>query len=533
MSASEVSLPLAHVKGLPLDTANVLLPADYPNTYAARTPDRIALQFEGHRHSYAGLDRVVGQMAAVLREAGVVAGSRFAILAKNSDLFYIALMAAGRVGAVIVPINWRNTASEVRYVLEDAGVGLAIVETAFLPVFDEADRAGLPRLLLDGDGPDGLRALIAAAEPAPREPHDPKTPWLQLYTSGTTGRPKGVVTTQFAFAAQREMEHVSGHFDDWRDDEVLLSALPAFHIGGMTWAFTGLCRGLTSIVTNDASPAGLVDQCLAHNITRTFIVPTLVRGMIGELDARGVAIPTLRGIQYGAASMDPALLDRSVDRIGCAFLQYYGMTEITGTMSILGPKGHDSARPVLLRSVGQVLPGFEIQIRGPDRALLPIDTPGEIWCKGPSLLLEYWNKPEATAEALIDGWYRTGDGGRLDAEGYLFITDRIKDMIVSGGENVYPAEVEAALRDHPAVQDVAVFGLPHPKWGEGVTAAIELKPGQTATQDELIAYARTCLAAYKIPRRIEIGVLLPRTASGKVQRGMIRKTYLDAETTAA
>ena len=532
MSASETA-PLAHVKGAPLDTSKLLLPADYADTYAARTPDRIALQFEDHRHSYAELDRTVSQMVTVLRDHGIGAGSRFAIYARNSDLFYIALMAAGRAGALIVPINWRNTANETRYMLEDAGAGLVIVEQAFLPVLEEADRAGLPRLLLDGEGPDGLRARIAAAEPAPRERHDPKTPWLQLYTSGTTGRPKGAVTTQYAFAAQRKMEDVSPHFDDWRDDEVLLSALPAFHIGGMTWVFTGLCRGLTAIVTNDASPKGLVDQCLQHDITRTFIVPTLVRGMIGEMDARGVSIPTLRGIQYGAASMDPALLDRSVDRIGCSFLQYYGMTEITGTMSILGPKGHDSAQPILLRSVGQVLPGFEIQIRGPGGQVLPIDVPGEIWCKGPSLLLEYWNKPEATAEALIDGWYRTGDGGRLNAEGYLFITDRIKDMIVSGGENVYPAEVEAALRDHPAVQDVAVFGLPHPKWGEGVTAAIELKPGQTTTQDELIAYARGVLAAYKIPRRIEIDVVLPRTASGKVQRGVIRKIYLDAETAAA
>ena len=209
------------------------------------------------------------------------------------------------------------------------------------------------------------------------------------------------------------------------------------------------------------------------------------------------------------------------------------MTEVTGSITILGPAFHDSARPKLLRSVGQPLPGFEIEIRGPAKALLGVDQPGEIWVKGPSLLIEYWKKPEATAEALQDGWYRSGDGGRIDAEGFLFLTDRIKDMIVSGGENVYPAEVEAALRDHPAVQDVAVFGLPHPKWGEGVTAAIELKPGQSATPDELIAYARTCLAAYKIPRRIEIGVVLPRTASGKVQRGAIRKTYLDAGTTAA
>jgi acyl-CoA synthetase (AMP-forming)/AMP-acid ligase II len=241
-----------------------------------------------------------------------------------------------------------------------------------------------------------------------------------------------------------------------------------------------------------------------------------------------VRVPSLRGIHYGAAPMDPALLDRSVDRIGCRFLQYYGMTEVSGSITVLGPGEHDSARPTLLRSVGRPLPGFAIEIRGPDAQRLAVGQPGEIWVKGPSLLIAYWNRPEATAEALVDGWYRSGDGGRIDADGYLFLTDRIKDMIVSGGENVYPAEVEAALRDHPAVLDAAVFGLPHPKWGEGVTAALELRPGHSTTPDEIIAYCRTCLAAYKIPRRIEIGAVLPRTASGKVQRGLIRKSYLDA-----
>jgi len=225
--------------------------------------------------------------------------------------------------------------------------------------------------------------------------------------------------------------------------------------------------------------------------------------------------------------MDAALLEQSVDKIGCRFLQYYGMTEATGTITLLQPRDHDLARPRLLRSVGQPLPGFTIEIRGPDKQTQPINTPGEIWVRGPGVMLGYWNQPAATAEVLQDGWYRTGDGGMLDSEGFLFLTDRIKDMISSGGENVYPAEVEAALRQHEAVLDCAVFGLPDPKWGEMVSAAVELRPGHGATQDELIAFARTWLAGYKIPRRIEIGVVLPRTASGKVQRAVVRKRYLE------
>jgi len=248
-------------------------------------------------------------------------------------------------------------------------------------------------------------------------------------------------------------------------------------------------------LTNDASPAGLLEQCLTCGVTRTFLVPLLVRGLIGEMDGRGVRVPTLRGIHYGAASMDPALLDSVVDRLGCKFLQYYGMTEVTGSITILGPAFHDSKRPTWLRSVGQPLPGFEIEIRGPDKQLLVMDEPGEIWVRGPGLLLEYWRQPEATAEALQDGWYRSGDGGKIGADGFLFLTDRIKDMIVTGGENVYPAEVEAALRDHPAVQDVAVFGLPHPKWGEGVSAAIELNRADGHT-------GRTHRLRPHLPRRL-------------------------------
>jgi acyl-CoA synthetase (AMP-forming)/AMP-acid ligase II len=534
MSPSDIASPcggltdgFAYAQGPALDESGFILPSEYPNSFAASTPDKTAIVFGPHRWTYAQLDRGCNVAVTLLAEHGVGPGGRFAYIGKNNDLFFVMLIGAIRAGAVMVPVNWRNTAPETRYVLEDSAVGLIFCDAEFVPLIEEADRAGLPRIVVDADGPAGLRARIDAASPALRQPLDPRAPCLQLYTSGTTGHPKGVVTSQYAFGIHRHIENRSGYFADWGDDEILLSPLPSFHIGGMSWVCTALVRGATVHIIADTSPATILDNCLAHGITRTFIVPTLVRGLIGEMDARGVRVPTLRGIHYGAASMDPALLERSVDRIGCRFLQYYGMTEISGTMSILGPDQHDASKPTLLRSVGRPLPGFAIAIRAPDGTLLPIDTPGEIWVKGPSLLIEYWNKPDATAEALIEGWYRSGDGGRLDQHGFLFLTDRIKDMIVSGGENVYPAEVEAVLRDHPAILDCAVFGLPHPKWGEGVTAALELRPGHAVEVEEVIAFARLSLAAYKIPRRIEVGVSLPRTASGKVQRAMIRKYFIE------
>ncbi|WP_313806928.1 AMP-binding protein [Sphingobium sp.] len=520
---------MALSEGPPLDERGLILPSEYPNVFAAKTPDKPAIVFGPHCWTYAELDRGCNAAVSLLREFGVGPGGRFAYMGKNNDLFFLLLIGAIRAQAVMVPVNWRNTAPETRYVLADSGVTLVVADREFEALVAEADSHGLPRIIVDEGGPEGLRARIAASAPAPRVPLDPRAPCLQLYTSGTTGKPKGVLTSQYAFGIHRHIETMSGYFDDWGDDEVLLSPLPAFHIGGMSWVCTALVRGATAHVIADTNPATILNHCLADGITRTFIVPTLVRALIGEMDARNVHVPTLRGIHYGAASMDPALLERSVDRLGCRFLQYYGMTEISGTMSILGPDQHDAANPALLRSVGRPLPGFSIAIRGPQGELLPIDTPGEIWVKGPSLLIAYWNRPEATAEALIDGWYRSGDGGKLDRDGYLFLTDRIKDMIVSGGENVYPAEVEAVLRDHPAILDCAVFGLPHPKWGEGVTASLELRPGHQVDIEEVMAFARKSLAAYKIPRRIEVGTPLPRTASGKVQRALIRKYFMDRD----
>lgn len=518
---------LARAEGGPLDLSSLLLPADYPNVFAGRFPDRTALIFRDRSWTYPALDRASDTMVTVLTAAGLRVGDRIAYLGKNSDLYFIVLFGAIRAGLVLVPVNWRNTAAETRFVLDDSGAKLIVADAEFLPLLAEADGGKRQIFVTDDDGEAGLQARLSRVHPAARAPLDPYAPALQLYTSGTTGKPKGVLTSQYALGAQRQVEVASPGFDDWGDDEVLLSPMPNFHVGGMSWVICGFSRGQTVVVTADTAPAVLLDLCVAHGITRTFIVPTVLRALLEDMNRRSIRVPSLRGIHYGAMAMDAALLERSVDKIGCRFLQYYGMTEATGSITLLQPRDHDLKRPHLLRSVGQPLPGYTLEIRGPDKTVLGINQPGEIWARGPGVMIGYWNRAEATAEVLEDGWYRSGDGGMLDAEGFLFMTDRIKDMVSSGGENVYPAEVESVLREHAAVLDCAVFGLPHPKWGEGVTAAVELRPGQSATQEELIAFARNSLAAFKIPRRIEIGVTLPRTASGKVQRGVIRKHFLD------
>jgi acyl-CoA synthetase (AMP-forming)/AMP-acid ligase II len=242
--------------------------------------------------------------------------------------------------------------------------------------------------------------------------------------------------------------------------------------------------------------------------------------------AQGISLPKLKEIHYGAAPMDVVLLQASIERIGCQFLHHYGMTENAGTATRLGPGDHDVARPHLLRSVGKPQAGLSLEIRRADGHVAQRGEPGEIWIRSPTVMPGYWLREKASREVLTGGWYRTGDGGYLDEEGFLFLTDRIKDMIVSGGENIYPAEVEEALRSHPAILDVAVFGMPDPYWGEAVVAAIEFRPGQHAEESELAAHVRAQIAAYKAPKRYLLNVSLPRTATGKIQRGEMRKRAL-------
>ncbi len=522
-----VTEAIARAAGPPLDPAALLLPSDYPRVFAARHPDKPALVFGERRTSFADLDRLASAMVTVLREAGIGAGGRIAYIGRNSDLFIPVFFGAIGAGAVLVPVNWRNTAPEIRYVLDDCDASLIILDREFADTVRNADDGRRRKqILVDDPGPDGLAARLDRAVPSPRLSTEPDLPCLQLYTSGTTGRPKGVPISERVLGLGRLAELVSPDFANWEPDEILLSSMPNFHIAGIGWILCGLVRGATCVLTADPSPTSILDLCVRHAVTRTYMVPAVLRTVMAEMRARGLTIPAMRGIHYGAAVMDLALLGAAIREIGCGFLQYYGMTEIAGSATILGPANHDMARPKLLRSVGRPIPGMAVEIRDAAKRPCPIGVPGEIWIRGATLMPGYAGLPEATAEAIEDGWYRSGDGGYLDADGFLFLTDRIKDMIITGGENVYPVEVEAVLRLHPAVAEVGVFGIPDEKWGEMVVAAIELRPGHELDQADLIRHARASLAGYKVPKRLLTGLALPRTASGKVQRGALRRNFL-------
>jgi len=346
-----------------------------------------------------------------------------------------------------------------------------------------------------------------------------------LYTSGTTGNPKGVMISHLAFSAARHSDQQIPDLDVLAAGEIILSAMPNFHIGGMSWVMMGFARLMTVVLTGDPMPANLLKQFRAHGARHSFIVPTVLRTMVDDLRARGEKPPEIRSLQYGAMPIGEQLLHDAMETFGCSFAQYFGMTENTGSVTYLGTDDHDPARPHLLKSVGRPYPGMSLEIRGPDRQILERGEAGEIWIRSPTQFSGYWNLPTKTTEAVIDGWYATGDGGYLDDEGYLFLTDRIKDMIVSGGENVYPVEVEEALRHHPAVLDAAVIGIPDTRWGEAVAAVIELRPNHSVSEDELRQFIRAHIAGYKCPKLLRFSASLPRTASGKVKRAELRSQW--------
>jgi len=501
---------------------------DIPARWAGERPESCAIVVPelGQRMSYAALAAATDRFVEVMRDHGIREGDRVAYLGRNSDLYFVCLFGAIAGGFVLVPLNWRCAAPELAFMLEDSQTALVISDDGFMPALEQAIRAvpalsATIRLATEGDA--SLRQLLGQPPKAHQAvPHDPAGVCLLMYTSGTTGRPKGVMITHAALSAARHAELISPDWEDWSERDVILSALPNFHIGGMSWMLIGLIRGLVCVLTSDAGVPNLLELIDRYQVTRTFIVPTVLRAMLDLLRETGRAPPGIKVITYGAASMSPALLTEAIAVIGCRFAQYFGMTEAAGTVTFLPPLDHDLARPHLLASVGRPQCGMAVEIRDETGALLQPGEAGEIWVRTPALMAGYWRQPDATRAAIVNGWYRTGDGGILDEDGYLRITDRLKDMIISGGENIYPVQVENVLRQHEAVRDAAVVGVADDRWGERVVAMVERHAEAALDENALIAYAQLHLARYKCPKSIRFVDALPRTAMGKVQRAVVR-----------
>jgi len=483
------------------------------------------------------------RVARALEAEGLGPGDRVAFLDRNGLPHFDVLFGGALLGAVNVAVNWRLSPVEIAGIVDDAEASVLVVDPDYLPHLAQmpSPLPSVRRLVVLGEvGPDLEQAgaidpdrTVAyegwlAGHPAtdPGDVGGPDAVSLQLYTSGTTGLPKGVMLTNANLATAIGQAHEN--FEIGRDT-VSLVAMPLFHIGGVGWALCAMSRGGTSIVLRDVDPKQLLELVEGERITDMFVVPAVLMFLLATEGVDRRDFSSLRRIFYGASPIAEDVLVQSLEIFGCDFCQLYGMTETTGAICALGPEDHDpdGPRQYLLRSAGKALGRVELRIV--DAATLedqPTETTGEIWTRSPYNMAGYWEKPDDTAKTLVEGgWLRTGDAGYLDKDGYLFLQDRIKDMIVSGGENVYPAEVENALLSHPTVVDAAVIGVPDAKWGETVKAVVVRAPDGSAESADLIAYCRTLLAHYKCPTSVDFVEALPRNPSGKVLKRELRDKY--------
>src|SRR3984885_3303739 len=494
--------------------------------------DTMAFEFEGRRTSYAELDAHTNQIAHGLRAIGVKPRERIAYLGKNSGVYFELLLGAMKANVVMAPVNWRLAGPEIAFIVEDCKAAVLFVGPEFVEQ-GRGIRAQLPSvrtfIASEGGAPDWLDFAVwrdAQSGDDPKVPIDDKDIAIQLYTSGTTGKPKGAMLSHANFLSLvRAGGAERPDWNKWSNDDVSLVAMPVFHIGGSGWGVLGLYYGANGVIAREFDPTKVLDFFEKSGITKLFMVPAAMQFVVRQPRAREVDFSKLKYMLYGASPIPAALLKECIDIFKCGFVQMYGMTETTGTIVALPPEDHVEGSE-RMRSAGKALPGVELAILDVDGKHLPPGEVGEIATRSGSNMVGYWNLPEATAKTMgRDGWLRTGDAGYMDKDGYLYVQDRIKDMIISGGENIYPAEVESAVCDHPDVAEAAVIGVPDDTWGEVVKAIVVLKPGKQTTASDIIGFTRTHIAAFKTPKTVDFIDALPRNASGKILRRHLRDPY--------
>jgi acyl-CoA synthetase (AMP-forming)/AMP-acid ligase II len=499
--------------------------------WAAHEPDGEAMSYLGRTWTWAQWDERVRRVAGGLQALGIGRGDVVGFLDKNHPACVELSLGAASLGAANAIVNWRSAGDEVDYAVNDSGARVLVVGSELVPLVASIRErlTGVEKIIEvtpDGAEGDEYEAWLAASEPVSR-PADvsPDDVCLVMYSSGTTGRPKGIMLSHANMVAHTLNAHDGWAFDP--GDKNMVS-MPLFHVGGSSYVLFGIHDGVPSVMTRDPDGASLAGAIMA-GANRTFLVPAVLAQVLQSGDDAIRLFGRLKTYCYGASPMPMPLLRAAMKAWpDTDFIQVYGLTEVGGVITHLMPEAHrDPDHPERLVSAGQPIPGAEVRVVDPGTLEdVPTGEHGELWFRTPQLMRGFLGQPEATAQVVTDdGWFRTGDLGKVDADGYVYVEDRLKDMIISGGENVYSPEVERVLAEHPAVMEVAIIGVPHDTWGESVKAVVSLKPDTSATEAEIIAFCREHLAHFKCPQSVDIIEALPRNPTGKILKRDLRKPY--------
>jgi acyl-CoA synthetase (AMP-forming)/AMP-acid ligase II len=496
---------------------------------AQQDPDRVLTICGNRTRTVAESMARIARLAGALRSIGVKRGDRVGILALNSDRYHEFLLAVPWADAVVNPVNVRWTTAEIAYSLVDCDTRVLFVDDAFasmVPALRE-QAPNLETVIFCGDeiSPEGAldyEQLVSSHEPIEDARRGRDDLLGVFYTGGTTGHPKGVMLTHRNVLTSAMGGLVT--LDMYSRGGVLLHAAPMFHLADIAAWLLGLMTGSTHVMVPSFSAPAVVDAITRHRVTDTLLVPTMIQMLVDSPEAVGADLSSVQRIVYGASPISQAVLERARGKLeSAAFTQGYGMTEAAPIATLLSPSDHDV--PGLTRSCGRAGAHVDVRIVDENDNEVPRGVVGEIVLSGDNVMLGYWNKPDETAAALRNGWMHTGDGGYMDEHGYVFVVDRFKDMIVTGGENVYSAEVENALAKHDAVESVAVIGVPDSNWGERVHAVVVLKAGAAATGEELTAFCRGFIANYKVPRSVSFIDAMPLSGAGKILKRELRAEY--------
>jgi acyl-CoA synthetase (AMP-forming)/AMP-acid ligase II len=500
---------------------------DIPRVQAAERSADVAVMCEGRTLTYGQLEARSDAVAGMLQGLGVKPGDRVAWLGRASEAWYEIFFGAAKARACFAPINSRLAVPEIAFILGDSDADVLFVSPEFFTTATAAaaqvDRPLKLIAVTDEDPAFQSYGELRDAAPSPElERPQMGDDVLQLYTSGTTGLPKGVRLSNANYAAFLQLRHTVDGFDYKAEDTVLI-LMPLFHVAGTNISFSGLAAGGRLVLHAEFNPPEVLRTIAAERVAHAFMAPVMINVLLQTPGIETTDFSSMVTVSYGASPISEAVLKAATERFGCGFIQFYGMTETVGAGTTLAPADH---RGELMRSCGRAWTGVEVRIARADGSDADVGEIGEIEIRGEIIMAGYWKREEATRETIRpDGWLRTGDAGYRDAEGFFFVHDRVKDMIVTGGENVYPAEVENAILGCPGVADAAVIGVPDDRWGEAVKAICVRAPGADPSAADIIAHARAKIAAYKAPKTVDFIDALPRNPSGKVLRRELRKPY--------